>query len=257
MTGRFVWYELMTTDTKNAIAFYTEVVGWKTELFKESEPGKEPYNMWVASQGPLGGVMTLPDEVKKMGVPPHWMAHVEVDDVDATVAKVKKLGGKVLAPPMDIPTVGRFSVIADPQGASLSVFKPLQSMTAHDTTKPGEASWHELYANDHQKVLEFYYDLFGWKKLSEMDMGPPGKYTIFGQGEKQYGGAMNITAEMKMPPSWAYYFNVDDLDAALERAKKRDAKVMFGPMEVPGGTRVAMLTDPQGAVFALHEPKKS
>src|SRR5438045_9085583 len=90
--GQFVWYEHLTKDPKAAIAFYTEVVGWKTQPFTET--GSD-YTMWVGSQGPLGGVMKGPDEMFKMGVPPHWMAHVQVANVDATVAQVKKLGGKV------------------------------------------------------------------------------------------------------------------------------------------------------------------
>src|SRR5574338_1577316 len=84
--GRFVWYEHMTRDVPAAVAFYSGVVGWKTQPFGE---GGHPYTMWVGSQGPLGGVMQLPDELTKMGVPPHWMAHVQVDDVDATLARAR------------------------------------------------------------------------------------------------------------------------------------------------------------------------
>jgi uncharacterized protein len=254
MTGRFVWYELMTTDTKAAIAFYSEVIGWKTELFPESQ-GPEAYTMWVGSQGPLGGVMTLPEEARKMGAPPHWMAHVEVGDVDATIAKVTAGGGKLHVPPMNIPTVGRFSVLADPQGATLSVFAPEQAMEPHDTSKPGEIGWNELLTSDAPAALAFYGELFGWKKLEEMDMGPAGKYLIYGQGDKAYGGMMTKTPDMPMPPAWIYYFNVDDLDAALTRATSKGANKLMGPMDVPGGGRVAQLTDPQSAVFALFGPK--
>jgi predicted enzyme related to lactoylglutathione lyase len=256
MAGRFVWHELLTTDPKGAIAFYTEVIGWKTELYPDSQ-GPEPYTMWVSGQGSMGGVFTLPEEARKMGAPPHWMGHVQVDDVDATVAKVKAKGGNVFVPPQDIPKVGRFSVIADPQGASLSVFQPEGAMPPHDTNKHGEISWNELYADDANAALSFYGDLFGWKQLQEMDMGPAGKYVIFGQGDQQYGGMMKKTAEMgQMPPSWVYYIHVDDLDAAISRATSKGGKVLFGPIEVPDGTRVAQLTDPQGAHFALHGPKK-
>ena len=82
--GRYVWHELLTTDPKAAESFYTEVVGWKTQPF-EGE-----YTMWVSSQGPLGGVMTLPEEAKKMGAPPHWTAYVEVASTDATCAEDRK-----------------------------------------------------------------------------------------------------------------------------------------------------------------------
>ena len=124
-TGRFVWYELMTTDPQAAIAFYGEVIGWKAQPFEGG-----PYTMWVGSQGPLGGTMPLPEPAKKMGAPPHWMAHVEVADVDQSAARARELGGHVYVEPQDIPTIGRFAVIADPQGASISIFKPLQGMAA-------------------------------------------------------------------------------------------------------------------------------
>lgn len=252
MSGRFVWHELMTSDTKGAIAFYTEVIGWKTQVF-EGSAGPEPYTMWASTQGPMGGVMTLPEEAKKMGAPPHWMGHVAVDDVDATAAKAKSKGGNIFVPPTDIPTVGRFSVIADPQGASLSIFKSASDMPPHDTTKPGEFSWNELVTTDKDKALAFYSELFGWKQLSEMDMGPAGKYVIYGQGDKQYGGIMNKTPEMQqMPPMWIYYINVDNTDDAMKRATSKGAKKIYGPQEVPGGMRVAQMIDPQGAVFALH-----
>src|SRR5919204_3927327 len=132
--GLFVWYEHLTRDVEAAIAFYSEVVGWKTQPFGDGGD----YTMWVGSQGPLGGVMTLPDEAAKMGAPPHWLAYVEVEDVDATVALTSKLGGKVCKEPADIPTVGRFAVLADPQGAAIAIFKPEHAMTIHDVSKDGE-----------------------------------------------------------------------------------------------------------------------
>ena len=118
-TGRFVWYEHLTRDVPAAITFYSDVVGWRTTPFGD---GHGDYVMWVGSQGPLGVVMKLPDELEKMGIPPHWTAHVQVDEVDATLARTRTLGGKVWKEATEIPTVGRFAVIADPQGASVSIF---------------------------------------------------------------------------------------------------------------------------------------
>jgi predicted enzyme related to lactoylglutathione lyase len=251
--GQFVWYEHLTKDPKAAIAFYSEVVGWKTQPFAES--GGE-YTMWVGSQGPLGGVMKLPDEAAKMGVPPHWMAHVQVADVDATAARAKKLGGKIYKEPADIPTVGRFAVIADPQGASISIFKPKTPMTTHDISKEGEFCWNELLTSDSAAAVKFYSEIFGWKVRQEMDMGAMGTYRIFGVGETNLGGMMTAP-KGGMPPSWLYYTETRNLDAAIGRAKGKGAKLINGPMDVPGGGRIAQLTDPQGAVFALHQaPQK-
>jgi hypothetical protein len=246
--GRFVWYDLLTTDTKAAAAFYGEVVGWKTQAWEGSH-----YTLWVGSQGPLGGVMELPDEAKKMGAPPHWMANVTVADVDKSAARARELGGKVHREPSDIPSVGRFAVIADPQGASLSIFKPADAMGGQDTTKPGAFCWNELLTTDAKAGFAFYHELFGWEHLLDHDMGPMGTYLIYGRGGERLGGMFTMPREMKAPPSFLYYVQVASLEAALACAKRLGAKVLNGPMEVPGGAHVVTLLDPQGAAFSLHE----
>jgi predicted enzyme related to lactoylglutathione lyase len=251
--GRFVWYELLAQDPKSAIDFYTDVVGWKTQPFDEAA---NDYEMWVGSQGPLGGVMKLPDEAAKMGVPPHWMSHVQVENVGTTASLVKKLGGKIYKEE-EVPTVGRFAIIGDPQGASLSIFTPNSPMTLHDSSKSGEFCWNELMTSDHAAAFNFYSQLFGWKVVQDMDMGPMGTYRVFGIGERQLGGMMTVPKGAPMPPMWLYYAEVPDLDAALARATKKGATTMNGPMDVPGGGRIAQLMDPQRAAFCLHQsPKK-
>jgi predicted enzyme related to lactoylglutathione lyase len=237
----------MTNDPAAAIAFYTSVIGWKTQ------PWDAHYTMITTAQGPIGGVMKLPEEASKMGAPPSWSGYVQVDDASATVAAVKELGGRVHVEPQEIPKVGRFAVIADPQGAAISVIQPNEDMTPRDREKHGEICWHELLSSDAPAGLAFYEKLFGWKKHSEFDMGPMGKYLLFGKEEgKDLGGMFTKSKDMPMPPAWIYYVRVDDLDASVERAKSKGGKLMNGPMEVPGGMRIAQLTDPQGAFFALH-----
>ena len=251
--GRFVWHDHMTKDPKAAIAFYSEVIGWKTQPFAEGGD----YVMWVGSQGPLGGVMKLPEEAAKMGATPSWMGHVQVEDVDATAALTKKLGGNVYKEPTDIPTVGRFAVIADPQGAAIAIFKPIGAMALHDDAKQGEFCWNELMTSDSAAAFKFYSELFGWKIHQEMDIGPMGTYRIYGLGDKPLGGMMTAPKGMPMPPTWLYYTETPDLDATIGRATKMGAKIVNGPMDVPGGGRIAQLSDPQGAAFALHQaPKK-
>jgi predicted enzyme related to lactoylglutathione lyase len=253
-TGRFVWYELLTSDVEGAIAFYTDVAGWTSQKWETGD-----YTMWVASQGPLGGVTRLPDAAKQMGAPPYWQANVQVANVDKTVEEVKRLGGQVHVVE-DIPTVGRFAVIADPQGAVIAVFTPASDMQSHDVAKPGEFSWHELYTTDYEAAFAFYQKIAGWERLGEFDMGAMGKYLLWGRGGKQLGGMMTMPPGMKtpdgrtVPPSWMFYITTADLDAALGRAKARGARVINGPMEVPGGQRIVQLMDPQGAAFALVTP---
>lgn len=250
-TGHLVWYDLLTTDPKAAMEFYSHVVGWKTERFGDSH-----YTMWVGSQGPLGGVMEMPEQSRKMGAPPYWQVNIQVANVDQTVEQVKALGGQVFVIE-DIPTVGRFAVIADPQGATVAVFTPAGDMAPHDVARPGEFSWNELYTTDHQAAFKFYQAIAGWEKLGELDMGPMGTYLLWGRGGKQLGGMMTKPKGMQtpfggeVPTSWMFYVTVDDLEAALERAKTKGARVLNGPMPVPGGQRIVQLMDPQGAAFAL------
>lgn len=246
-TGSLVWYELLTTDPKAARAFYTEVIGWKTQAWEND------YTMWVGSQGPLGGAAQLPALAKQMGAPPYWNANVQVADVDKTVARVRGLGGRVYVEPTDIPKIGRLAVISDPQGASIAIVKPIDAMATHDSSKHGEFCWSELITTDQNAAFAFYSEIFGWERLLDHDMGPMGIYLIYGRNGQQLGGIFNKPKELPMAPGFLHYVQVDDLDAALTRAKNMGATVLHGPMEVPGGARIVKLTDPQGAAFALHE----
>jgi predicted enzyme related to lactoylglutathione lyase len=246
--GRFDWYDLMTTDTAAAKAFYTKTIGWKTTKWEKSD-----YEMWSAGEEAIGGMMALPEEARKAGAPSHWLAYTETDDVDATAKKAEQLGGRVMHPPTDIPTVGRFAVLADPQGAAFAVFKPLEPM-ADAPPKAGFFRWHELNTTDHEAAWKFYAELFGWKHAGSMDMGPGmGTYRMFGlDSENSMGGMSDMAKVQKMPPHWLYYVTVDDLDAALASIQQNGGKVLNGPMEVPGGDKVAQCMDPQGALFAVH-----
>ncbi|GAA5215810.1 VOC family protein [Corallincola platygyrae] len=110
------WLELMTTDTEAAKAFYGELFGWQME---DVPMEGMTYTLLKNADIQFGGLMTLPPEAE--GAPPHWGNYITVDDTNAMASKVAALGGKVLIPPRDIPDVGRFSVIQDPQGAILSI----------------------------------------------------------------------------------------------------------------------------------------
>ena len=252
--GRFVWYDLMTSDPESATAFYTQLIGWGTS---EWEGGTMPYTMWTNREKPIGGVMTLPEEAKAAGAPPHWMAYIAVEDVKATVAKVTGLGGGVLVPPTDIPNAGTFAVLTDPQGAPFAVYH-----SAEETPGPegppqvGEFSWHELATTDHEAAFDFYATLFGWEKTDATDMGEMGIYQMYGVGGSPLGGMFNKPAEMPGPPCWLFYTKVDDVHKTVEKVKEMGGQVLNGPMEVPGGDMIAQCMDPQGAAFAIHSSKQ-
>ena len=248
--GRFVWFDLMTADPAAAPAFYSRVTGWGTDQFA----GATPYTMWTSDGAPLGGIMKLPPDA---GGPPHWLAYISTPDVDQTVKQAADLGARVLVPGTNIPTVGRFAVLADPHGAAFAVFTPEVSAPGHEgEARLREFSWHELSTHDYPAAFRFYERLFGWQKTSAMDMGEAGTYQMFGRNGVVLGGMFNSSPQMPAPPGWLHYVLVDDVKRAVDAVTSGGGQVLNGPMEVPGGDWIAQCTDPQGAMFAVHARKK-
>jgi predicted enzyme related to lactoylglutathione lyase len=243
--GRFIWYELMTTDVEAAKAFYAEVVGWGTQ------DASLAYTLFTAGGASVSGLMGLPDNARELGFRPSWLGYVGVNDVDATADRIKRLGGAVHVPPTDIPNISRFSVAVDPQMATIALFKWLNPGHEQPTEveAPGRVGWHELLAADWEKAWPFYGELFGWQK-AEADTGAVGTYQLFSAGGQTIGG-MFTKPPMVPVPFWLYYFNVGDIDAAVKRVKAGRGRILDGPIEVPGDRWIVQCTDPQGAIFAL------
>ena len=212
--GRFVWYELLTTDSDAARDFYTKVVGWGTTIWKNDA---NDYVMWTVGEQPIGGVMKLPEEALAQGARPLWLPYVQVPDVDASNDQAVGLGAKSLVAPTDIPTIGRFAMLADPQGATFAIFKPEGDTPGPDgPTKPGQFSWHELATTDYEAALGFYSELFGWTKVESMDMGEAGIYQVYGRGG---GGAPRWHVQQETGNA-----GTADVDALCERAERRRAR---------------------------------
>jgi uncharacterized protein len=247
--GRFVWHELMTTDPQAAGAFYSKVLPWKTQ-----PSGMPDYTLWVSGKRQTGGLMAQPESARQSGAPPSWLVYIGTPDVDATAASAERLGGKVLKAPTEIPGVGRFAVLADPQGAAFAVFKPGSPPTGEGPSA-ADFSWHELATSDYQAALAFYSELFGWSRGPAHDMGPAGVYQLIEHGGTQIGGAWKLMDASK-PPHWLTYISVASVDKAAAAAKAAGGRVTQEPMEVPGGSRIAHIQDPQGGTFAVHEPAK-
>jgi predicted enzyme related to lactoylglutathione lyase len=254
--GDFVWHELRTTDTKAAAEFYTHVVGWKT--MSSGDPGGVPYTLLTVGDMSTAGMMKLSPEMEKGGMQPGWVGFVGVDDVDAYAKRVEQGGGKLHCEPQDIPTVGRFASVEDPQGANFLLFKGSLNYAPPRPAAgtPGTIGWNELSANDGESAWPFYSGLFGWKQDSTMDMGPMGTYRIFNNGGAPVGAMMTRDSSKSPVPFWLYYFNVEDIDAAARRIGEKSGQICMGPHQVPGDLWIILATDPQGALFALVGPKK-
>jgi uncharacterized protein len=247
--GRFAWYELITTDTEAAEAFYGKVLGWDT---RDASTPDLAYTLFTAAGASVSGLMDLPEDATKMGATPRWMGYVGVDDVDAAADRIKRLGGAVYVPPTNS-NIGRISVIADPQTATLGLvegLKPVQEPSA-EPDESGRVGWHELLAADWQTVFGFYGELFGWQK-AEAETGPTDTYQLFSSSGGPTIGGMCTTPSIEPAPFWLYYFNIGDIDAAGECVKAGGGRIFESPHQLLDGSWIVRCADPQGAFFALQ-----
>ena len=255
MTSTFIWYELMTPDRDAAIDFYTKVAGWTAAPHPTSQTDTGPYMVLSREGREFGGVFGFTDEMRANGMPPMWVGYIWVPDTDAAARQVEAAGGAVHRGPNDIPGIGRFAMVADPGGALFYLMTPNPREAPPPPAPEGSlpaCGWHELYASQGEKAaIGFYHALFGWETIREMDMGPMGTYRIFGADGEDMGGMMDKPEQLPRS-AWGFYFNVESVDAALERVTAGGGEVRMGPIEVPDGSWIIQCADPQGGVFSLR-----
>lgn len=245
-SGQIIWHELHTSDPKRAFAFYSELFGWKTREMDMGEAGA--YTLFSQGDKDVAGGMKLD---ARSGAPSNWLPYFETPAVDADVKKAEKLGAKVLMPPMDIPNIGRFAVLADPQGAAVAVMTSADQSWKASTPKAGEFCWDEVMEKDPTATVTFYSELFGWKS-EPMDMGPAGTYHVFKRDDKPAAGCM-AAPDAGAPAVWMSSVAVDDVDATAKRAEKLGATILAQPADIPGIGRFALFSDPTGAVLGLYK----
>jgi len=246
--GTFCWVELGTSDSAAAKTFYSSLFGW-TPDDRASAPGMV-YTIFQLDGKDAAALYQLSPDMAAQGIPPHWMSYVAVSSADETAAKVKEAGGTVLQGPFDVMTVGRMAIIKDPTGAVFSLWQPGTNKGAGIYNVPNSFCWNELATTDTKKDGEFYSSVFGWE-LDVQNFGPM-EYTMFKNGDRPGGGMFGITPDMgNVPPHWLVYFAVDDCDAKAQKATELGAKICKPADDIPGVGRFAILTDPQGAGFAI------
>lgn len=247
----------MTSDPTAAQRFYPAVTGWGVQTWDQSTPDN-PYRMWTTSGQAIAGFMPITQDQKAVGVRPSWLGYIGVENAQETVRRATALGAKVNMGPHTAKSVGTFAILTDPQGATFAILQPETRSPGFDGNgEQGHFSWHELLTTNMDAAFTFYRQLFNWEKISEMDMGNDvGKYLMYGQRGKSYGGIYNRSGRMaQVPPSWFYYVTVPDVRRATDVARRGGAQIVFDVMEVPGGDKVSMFSDPQGAMIALHQAK--
>jgi predicted enzyme related to lactoylglutathione lyase len=241
------WTDLAAPDVDAATRFYEGLFGWES-----FSPGPEDQTggyriflkggMQVAGYGPPGE-----------GEPPSWRTYVIVDDLDSTVDKIEGAGGNVMAQ-MDVMDQGRMAVFGDPTGAVCCLWQPGQHKGAQLVNETGAMSWNELLTRDTEAAKSFYGAVFGWG-ADDQDMDGM-TYTMWRLGDAPVGGMLDMTDRVpdEVPPNWTTYFNVDDCDATAANALDLGGAEIREPEDMPAG-RFAVLSDPNGAAFAVISPR--
>jgi uncharacterized protein len=243
--GKFVWFQLASSDPKRAQAFYSDVLGWKAVRFPF---GGATYEMIFAGETPD---TMVGDYVAAVGIS-HWIANVSVEDVDAAATAALANGGNVLEAPHDVPGIGRAAKIADPDGAELALFKSATGDPPDVSwAPPGRFIWNELHTTDPDKAIAFYEKVVGFSHRT-VD-SPAGPYHILSKGGVDRGGVTSHLAR-GASPYWMPIVNVVDVDAAVDRAQKVGARIRRPAEDMAGIGRLCVIEDPTGAVLAVMKP---
>ncbi len=248
--GSFCWIELATVDQEAAKQFYTSLFGW-SYVDSAMGPG-EIYTMFKLQGRDVGAVFTLNQAMREQGVPPNWALYVSAESADDIVQTAVDVGGRAVAGPFDVGDYGRMAVLQDPTGAMLSVWEPHAQIGLSITGEPGTLCWADLSTPDVDAAAAFYSAVFDWS----FDMGQDGSgYLHIKNGDTPIGGIP--PAENRAPgapPHWMIYMLVTDCDESAAKAKDLGARLYLEPMTIENVGRMAVVADPQGAVFALFQP---
>lgn len=239
--GTFSWVDLTTSDAAGAKDFYGSLLGWDYE--DNEMPGGGVYSMAKVGGEAVAAISPSTDRF-----PPSWNNYVTVANADDAAAKAQQLGAEVIEKPFDVMEAGRMALIRDPTGAALCLWEPRANPGAGRVNDPGALTWNELHTPDLDRALDFYTGLFGWTAEAMDTQGGPA-YSVIRVGERTNGGAMD--AQEGEPANWLPYFTVEQRDRAAQRAVELGGRELHR-MDMPQG-RIAILTDPQGAAFAVFE----
>lgn len=238
------WVDLGTPDIAGASAFYSALFGWN-----------------IVDQGPQAGGYCMVEidgkSVAGLGPAqqpgqPFWTTYFTVESADEAAQRVTDAGGVVVAPPFDVFDMGRMAVCVDPGGAQFSVWESINHIGAQLINQPGTLTWNELNTRDPAGAGPFYSAALGLEPR-EIEGSQP-QYTEWLVAGEPVAGMLTIDDSWPAdtPSHWMTYFNVESADATVARVIELGGVVLAPPFPAGPGV-VAVVQDPQGAVFAIIE----
>lgn len=244
-SGVFCWVDLTARDLDAAKRWYGELFGWTVEHVNTS------YALFYEDGMLVAGAGRMSDAMRSAGARASWNDYVKVTDCAAIEAKALALGGKVSVPTTTMTDAGSLCFLQDPSGAGFALWQPDQHHGARRVGAPGSYCRSELATRDVEGAKHFYTALFGWDYAS--DPLPGFEHTIITAGGREIGGIIPMTSPAwdDEEPHWNTYFAVADVDATVASIIATGGRLFFGPGEIDGVGRFAVVCDPQWAKFVV------
>lgn len=244
--GTPCWVDLIASDQQAALDFYRDLFGWQGEI---GPPEFGGYAVCSLNGRPVAGIMARMAPEGQPLPPVSWTTYLASDDADASAQAVTDNGGTIVYPVMDVGTTGRMLVAADPTGAVFGVWQKVDFIGAGIVNEPGALVWNELNTTDTEAAGTFYHKAFGLRPATIQGM--EGYYSL-NVHERTVGGMQPVAEYLPpgTPSHWMTYFSVDDTDSVVDALVKAGGSVLQPPFDMQSG-RMAVVGDPQGAVFAV------
>lgn len=242
------WAELQSTDAEAAVAFYSDLFGWRPE---ELDHGTQV--VWHLGEGTTNCAVSGVTQLPLGSQPAAWLTYLATDDAAATTQRTVASGGSVLAPPRDVRGRGTLALLADPAGAAFGAWQKITFAGAQAATEPGTVCWSELTTRDRSGAIAFYGEVFGWsERTGEAVEGID--YSEWVCGGRSVGGMVEMDERFapETPAHWRTIFEIEDCAGMAKRCLDLGGQVPLAPIDVGVGT-FAQLIDAQGALFGVIE----
>jgi len=251
LPGSFCWPELATPDSPKAKDFYAGLFGW-TPVDVPSAGGT--YTLLQMRGLDVAALRTLSEPEKVQGVPSHFLTYVSTASTDASAAKAKELGGKILMGPFDVEGIGRMAVVMDTGGVVFALWEARGHIGARIVGENNALCWTELVTRDADCAKEFYGGLFGW--TFKASQSSPMEYIEIHREGQGIGGILPMKGKWwgDVPPHWMPYFLVPDCEEAVAMAGELGGGAAVPTTEIPHVGKFAVLRDDQGAHFSVLAP---
>jgi hypothetical protein len=248
MVGKFVWYDLLTSDVPAVKKFYGGVFGWE---FENPEGTDGVYTVIHNKGEAIGGIIDAAEAKKVEGE--QWLSYLSVADVDAAARLAKQRGGRILRDPFDFKDRGRVAVVTDPQGALMVLVRSTSGDPADSEPQIYTWLWTELFTSDVNAAAGFYSELAGYE-VNDMDTGVRVPYYVFETKDSPRAGMLAIPEEWKdVKPNWLPYIRVDDPAAVVKKVEALGGTVLLAPDPDVRNGSAAIIADPTGGVLAIQK----